>query len=356
MPFVSSGRNGPRVRLALRRCLYAGMAAALSAGMIPGGARAQEAVGRATFEPPPDPATIVTLQTENDVIGRTDRNYTAGIRLGITLPSGEMPEFLREVGHALLGPGRQRISLNLSQTIFTPRDTDLVIPDPSDRPYAGVLAAQLNLLHDTSDARTILSLGLGVIGPMAQGEELQNGFHSLINTTPSNGWDSQIKNMPVAQATVARIWRVPLLGHSGSGLEMDVLPSAFGAFGTWRIYAQLGAQLRIGQGLDTDFGTSRIAPGLTGADAYTPTRPFVWYFFAGADGQAVAFDATLDGNPFQSGPHVHREPFVGEIELGFAVIYEGLRFSYTHVLQTQEFRGQRGGVFQFGSFTVAARF
>lgn len=317
---------------------------------------APQAQAASVTEPPPDPATIVTLQTENDVVGRTDRNYTAGLRLGIALPSGEMPEFLSDAGHLLLGPGRQRISLHLSQSLFTPRNTALVIPDPRDRPYAGVLTGQLNLLHDTDDARTVLSLGLGVIGPLAQGEEVQNGFHHLIGVAASKGWDSQIKNMPVVQIAAARIWRFPLLGNTLSGVQMDLLPSVAGAVGTWRDYAQIGAQLRIGQGLDSDFGTSRIAPGLSGADAYTPVRPFVWYLFAGADGQAVAFDATLDGNPFQSGPHVPREPFVAELEFGLAVIYAGLRFSYTHVLQTQEFRGQRGGLFQFGSFTIAARF
>lgn len=311
--------------------------------------------------PPADPATIITLQTENDLVGRTDRNYTAGLRLGITLPSDQLPDLIRDAGRALLGDGRPRISLDLSQTLFTPRNTQRVVPNPNDRPYAGVLIGQLNLVQDTLSTRTILGLGLGVIGSDAQGEQLQNGFHNLIGDPTVKGWNHQVKNMPVVQLVGARIWRLPLLQESKtqeilSGIEVDILPSIAGAIGSWRNYAQIGMQLRIGQGLATDFGTSRISPGLTGADAYTPTRDFVWYGFIGADGQAVAWDATLDGNPYQSGPHVPREPFVGEMELGFAVIYSGIRFSYTHVLQTQEFRGQRSGLFQFGSFTVAARF
>ena len=118
----------------------------------------------------------------------------------------------------------------------------------------------------------------------------------------------------------------------------------------------MAVQFRVGQGLRSDFGTSRISPGLSGANAYTPTRDFVWYFFAGADGQAVAWDATLDGNPFRSGPHVSRQSLVGELEGGVAIIYKGVRFSYTHVAQTPEFYGQRGGFFQFGSFALATRF
>ena len=306
--------------------------------------------------PPADSALIITLQTENDLVGRTDRNYTAGLRLGITLPTNVMPEAVSSAGRMFMGEGIQRFSLDLSQTMFTPKDTAARVPNPRDRPYAGLLTAQFNLVHDTDRTRTILGLGLGVLGPAAQGENMQNGFHDLIRDPASRGWSYQIANMPVVQLVGARIWRMPLLGDSGDGLQIDVLPSVAGAVGTWRNYAQVGTQIRIGQGLKSDYGTSRISPGLTGADAYTPTRDYVWYTFAGADGQAVAWDSTLDGSPFVSGPHVNRNPWVGELEAGLAVIWHGVRFSYTHVFQTQEFRGQRGGLFQFGSFTIAARF
>ena len=109
--------------------------------------------------------------------------------------------------------------------------------------------------------------------------------------------------MPVVQLVGARIWRFPLLEGANDGLLVDVLPS-----------------------------------------------------IAGADGQAVHWDATLDGNLFASGPHVTRNPWVTEFEAGAAIVWHGMRLSYTHVFQTQEFRGQRGGLFQFGSFTAAARF
>jgi lipid A 3-O-deacylase len=353
-PFRSRQQQGPHViSRTSRHGAASAILVALSLTAVTAPVHAQDTP---PTEPAPDPATIVTLQTENDVVGRTDRNYTAGLRLGVTLPDGVMPDFLHDAGHWLLGEGRERIAIDLSQTLFTPKDTQLVVPNPNDRPYAAVLTGQVKLVHDTSQSRTILGIALGVLGPDAQGEELQNGFHNLIGEPTAKGWDYQIKNMPVVQFAATRIWRFGILEDVLPVIEMDVLPSVSGAVGTWRDYAQVGAQLRLGQGLKTDFGTSRISPGLTGADAYTPTRDFVWYVFAGADGQAVAWDSTLDGNPFQSGPHVPREPFVGEMELGFALIWSGIRFSYTHVLQTQEFRGQRGGLFQFGSFTIAARF
>jgi lipid A 3-O-deacylase len=306
--------------------------------------------------PLPDPGTIVTIQTENDIFGHTDRNYTAGIRLGVMLPTGELPGVLSDLDHSIWGEGLQRLYLDISQSLFTPKDTAAVTPDPKDRPYAAVLITRLGIVHTTDLTQSVVGLGLGVLGPSAEGEQLQNGFHDLIGDPRSNGWHAQIKNMPVVQILAARTWRLPLFTVPVADLEVDAMPSVSGTAGTWLDNAQVGFQLRMGQGLDSDFGPVRMSPGLTGTDAYMPTRPFVWYVFAGADGQAIAWDSTLDGSPFRSGPHVSSVPLVGEMEVGFAIIAYGLRFSYTHVLQTAEFRGQRGGLFQFGSVAVAARF
>ena len=74
--------------------------------------------------------------------------------------------------------------------------------------------------------------------------------------------------------------------------------------GDLRDYLQTGVTFRFGQGLDSDFGVPRVRPGLSGGDAFTPTRPFAWYVFAGADGQAVGYDMLLQSSPFRGGPHV----------------------------------------------------
>ena len=89
---------------------------------------------------------------------------------------------------------------------------------------------------------------------------------------------------------------------------------------------------------------------MTGGDAYTPVRPFDWYLFGGFDGQLVADDITLDGNTFESGPSVPRNWLVGELELGAAVMFNNWRVSYTQVFETHTFRGEQGGLHQFGSW------
>ena len=312
--------------------------------------------------PPADPHNIVSVLTENDFFAHTDRDYTAGIRLGWTSPNvnakGEnfLPDALTRFGDSIWGTARHRLMFDVSNSIFTPENTELRVPDRKDRPYAGVLQGTLLMLSDTTTTRSILGVSLGVLGPSARSEDIQNGWHDVIRTSESQGWRYQVRDMPIVQVMAGRTWRYALTPNPGVGIDIDMLPAVIAAAGTLRDYAQASLQFRIGQGLDSDFGTTRMRPGLSGSDGYTPTRDFVWYFFAGVDGQAIAWDATLDGNPFHTGRHVSRQPFVGEIEGGFGMIYRGVRLTYTHVAQTQEFYGQHGGLFQFGSVAAAVRF
>lgn len=301
--------------------------------------------------------SIWTIQGENASISTaklTDRFYTNGLRLGWTSGAGLVPGFLEQAGRGLWGEGEQRASLDVSQQIYTPADTAARIPALRDRPYAGVLMANASLSQDTARSRSVLSLGLGVLGPSAQGEELQNGFHDLIGQTRLNGWRTQLRDEPVVQLSAARTWRLPVA--QAYSLDADVLPDVTVSAGTLRVYAQTGITLRLGQGLDSDFGAPRIRPGLSGGDAYTPTLPFAWYVFAGIDGQAVAHDTLLDGNNWQGSRSASKNGFVAEGQAGVAVIAYGARLTYTHVLQTQQFHSQRGGLHQFGSLALSVRF
>ena len=308
--------------------------------------------------PLPDTANIITLQVENDAVstlrGTSDQYYTSGLRLGFTSGTDQVPAFLSNAANKIWGDGVQRVSLDISQSIFTPRDTQAINPPRNDRPYAGILGVTGSLIHDTGDARTVLAVMVGVVGPGSGAEQTQNGFHDLIGDTPNRGWATQLHNEGLFEVTPERTWRVPL--GEAYGVSFDTLPSISVGFGLARNYVQAGFVVRMGQGLDSDYGVSRIRPGLTGTDAYTPTRPFAWYFFGGADGQAVGQDVTLSGDNFSHSRNRAPKWDVGELEAGAAVIYRGVRITYSQTWQTQEFRTQKGGLFSFGSLAASVRF
>lgn len=306
-----------------------------------------------------DPYGTWTAQVENDAVstlkGTSDQYYTSGLRLGWTSGTDNQPAVISNLNRFIWGPGVQRIAVGLQQSIFTPRNTQSNVTVPGDRPFAGSLLATVNLISDTDMTRSVAGIQAGVVGSYAGGYQVQNGFHSIIGDTLNRGWSRQLPNQPILQIQAGRTWRLPLATRYG--ISADVLPTVSGAAGDYRTYAQIGGTVRIGQGLDSDFGTPRISPGLDGTDAYKGTRRFAWYAFAGADGQAVAYDVTLDGSTFRSNqPHVSRIWDVGEFEGGAALIFHGFRLTYTQTWQTQEFKGAKSGLFNFGSIALSTKF
>jgi len=314
--------------------------------------------GAARAAPPADPSSIWTLQDENASFSTeslTDRYYVNGLRLGWTSPTDQVPGFLASLGSAIWGDGlQQRIEFSVSQQMYTPADTQLTPPDPHDRPYAGLLLGNFSLLSDTDTSRSVLTLSLGLAGPGAGAEGLQNSFHDLIGQQDVKGWGYQIPNTPAVELLSGRTWRLPIT-QLGS-LEIDALPSLTAAVGDVRDYVQAGVTIRLGQGLNSDFGAPRLRPGLSGEDAYVQTGPIAWYVFAGIDGQAVGYDLLLQSNPFRGGPHVDLVWDVGEAQVGLAVMAYGMRLAFTYVAQTQEVQGQHGGVHQFGSAALSVKF
>ena len=305
-----------------------------------------------------DVNSIWTIRGENDVISTmpqgSDQNYTAGQQIGWTSGVNMVPDFASDLSRGLWGDGTVRVGLSITQQLYTPVNKALAVPDPHDRPYAGYLSATGTLMHDTDTSRDMLSLSLGVIGPLAQGEETQNGVHSLIQDAQAKGWSHQLPNEAAVELLDQRTWRIPI--GRFAGLESDMLPALALGVGTVRDYAQAATVFRIGQGLDNDFGVARIRPGISGGDAYGASDSVSWYVFAGADGQAVARDAFLDGDLFSRSAHVQRLPLVAELEAGFGLIWRGVRFSYVQTWQSAEFHHQSPSQFNFGSVAMSVRF
>ena len=303
------------------------------------------------------PSGIWTLQDENASISTaqpTDRNYVNGFAANWTSNPGEVPAFAANLGHAIWGNGTQRISLGILQQTFTPTNTAAIDPAPNDEPYAGYLVATFGLIQDTATVRNQLSFYAGVVGRDAGGELVQNDFHAIIGQKGTHGWAYQLPSEPAFNAQMSRTWRLPV--GRFDGLETDVLPQIAGALGTTQIYLEPAVTFRIGQGLNSDFGTPLLAPGPSGGDAYQATRPFVWYFFGGVASQFVGYNEFLQGADFETSRSVDPYRVVGQGDLGVAVIWRGLRFTYTQVFQTRSYYGEVGNLHEYGSFSVSGTF
>lgn len=319
------------------------------------------AVGMAAAQQPlpaPDARAVLSLLSENDSYAAdTDRWYTNGFRFGWTSAEGTLPAPLAWVDGGLaglLGPAQTRWGLALGQSMFTPLDKRRRVPDPRDRPYAGYLYGEISLDRRTATTLDRFGLQVGVVGPSALARQAQDVVHEFLGDRQARGWNYQLRDEPVFNLHWARTWRLPAASLPG-GLAVDALPTLSLAAGTVQIYAGAGARLRLGQGLERDFGPPRIRPAI--GDAPAPVgEGFGWYLFGGVGGRAVARDIFLNGNTWRENtPSVDHRPFVGDLELGAAVFWHNIRLSYTQVWRSKEFVAQPKS-FRFGALSLSVAF
>lgn len=298
-----------------------------------------------------------SAQIENDILQGSDRHYTNGIRLSYVTPATETPAFLRSLSQTvpMFEPGSEiRGAFHISQTMYTPENTDVTFLVEDDRPYAGWLHAGFGLFSEYDNRMDSFEVDLGVVGPLSLAEQTQIWWHDVIGVNRPNGWENQLDNEPTLQFTGERKWR-NVFADADTGLGFDVSPHIGAALGNVHIYGAGGVTLRFGQDLTSDYGAPRIRPSLPGSTYFSSNDGFGWYLFAGAEGRAIARNMFLDGNSFTSSHSVDKEYFVGDFQAGFAVTFGNARLAYTQVYRTKEFEQQREED-RFGAVTLGVRF
>jgi lipid A 3-O-deacylase len=283
---------------------------------------------------PPQESGRFTLIEENDALmpNPTDRWYTQGLELNYLSAPIAGTGVAAILPSTYLDPGSfrtQRFELIFGQSIFTPQNLSLNPPDPRDRPYAGWMYAGAGLYQET-DHHSLdhLQLLVGVVGPAALGEQVQNGFHKLIsgiNSQATAQWSIQLKNEPGVVLTYEHKWRwgVPL----GAGFGIDFIPDVGATVGNVFTYGEAGAMVRLGRNLNVDYGPARIKPATSGTTWFDPSQlqgPLGWYVFVGAQGRAVARNIFLDGNTFVTSPSIAKEPLVADLSGGISFFWSDL--------------------------------
>lgn len=303
----------------------------------------------------------VGLQIENDRFTRTDRHYTNGVRASFLSPEDRIaPAPLARLWERLPFPverDHRRVEFAVGQSMFTPEDTgrrDLI---REDRPYAGWLYGSVALLsYDEGDNADLesLELDLGVVGPASLAEPTQVHWHALIGASEPRGWDNQLDNEPGLVLSYSRKWR-RLAPETFLGMQVDLTPHATLNLGNVLTSAAVGATLRMGMDLPSDFGPPRIRPSLPGSALFEPDRSWAWYLFAGVEGRYVLHNLFLDGNTFSDSHSVEKEPLVGDFQAGAAVTVGRMRLAYIYVLRTREFERQSAQD-RFGVISLSFKF
>jgi lipid A 3-O-deacylase len=319
------------------------------------------AIGAAQARPPE--GSELQLFIENDLLARTDRYYTNGIKFGggasfdlLQLPANEILEAI-----APKASSEVRFGLFLGQNLYTPRAITVSTAQPFDRPWAAWLYLGGVAQRATQNRLDTVEIDLGVVGPAALGREIQSGWHKLIDSPKPMGWHNQIPNEPAFLVS----WLAKGKHKVGDmhGLDLELIPHGGATVGTALTLARAGGMLRLGRNM-TGFGTDTIEPG--GAMLKNIRRDIEparaqgieWWIFAGLDHRFVAHNIFLDGTVFRDSPSVQRRPHVYDLTAGVSVRVDALRFSLTRVRRSEEFftANGNGGRQTFDSINLGMEF
>jgi len=302
----------------------------------------------------------ITLFWENDIFAKSDRDYTNGLRLTWSRHLRSVGQkinpdtfldtpLIRNLPHAGDPETNLGVSLAIGHSIYTPRDTSRSELIPEDRPYAGYLYVGLGW-HASRDTRlSMWELQLGVVGPWALGEQMQNTAHRFDGSDVADGWENQLNNEPAFLLIYDTKWR-------GNGWGMGLIPNVGGRLGTIAIDAAAGTEFRFGWRLPDNFGSCPIQSGCDSnhlsTRGFNIRSPYGTHLFVGIREHVVLRDIFLDGNTFSSSHNVDKKTFFTEASAGIAFHYMQFRAIYAYIWRSRQFEQQDRGQI-FGSFKIS---
>lgn len=311
-------------------------------------------------------AGTITLYFENDWFGGTDLHYTNGFKLSWLSSDlatwgdqGWRQVFVKILPIMNRPESQKNLGLGLGQNIYTPRDQDLFVPDPTDRPYAGWSYLEFTFISKTERLADTVVVQLGLVGRHSYAQDVQREVHRWTDDGRPNGWDYQLRDEVGLNLIFERKWRL-FTRSIGETFGADLVPHAGFSLGNVQTHANVGGTARLGINLPSDFGVELIRGGggasspLNDRDPrVSPDHSWSLFLFGGADGRAVARDIFLDGNTFKDSRSVEKQPFVADLSYGIGLIAGRWQFTFTQVTRTREFETQAQKYNDFGSLTLS---
>lgn len=264
--------------------------------------------------------SAVSVRLDNDILalrGRgapPDYDYTHGLDVRAELSRAPRPlAFLQTCGAGDALPCL-RTRLHAGQEIYTPR-RDAPTPVEGERPYAAWLYAGAEGVVEEPGRRRSLAVQVGIVGPAALGEPVQNGVHRLNGSEPQVGWAHQLGTEPGLLVRY-RDERVVEIGFGRLGAA-QLRPAWTVVAGNVRTAAQAGAGARLGS-----------------LDGRGP------FLLLGASHEWVVRDLFLDGNTFRGNSSARKLPLVAAGEAGAGYGFGRWGVEYRFVVRGRQYQAQ----------------
>ena len=335
----------------------------VAALMPPLAAASERCAAERLGESPP----AVNLRIDNDLLGSGDQDqgYTNGAV--ITLVSPDLVDYINDPclpgiarwlnswidGNPTSPADQKNMGFSVGQSLYTPQDWTRSDVIQDDRPYAAIVMTSFGYNIRRGSSLRTTQLRIGVVGPIALGEEVQDAVHDAIGDDKFSGWDNQLRNEPLIGIVHERMAKHTGNTLGGSDVQWDVISHWGGSLGNAFSHANAGAELRLGWSLPDDFGSTPTRPaGENTAPGGSRSHGLSGHVFLTSDVRWVVRDITLDGNTFRSSHSVNKRSFVGEVGFGVVLSYDKWKFALARYYRSREFDGQADTPV-FGSFTIS---
>ncbi|UPQ88920.1 lipid A deacylase LpxR family protein [Vibrio sinaloensis] len=312
--------------------------------------------------------TTISFAVDNDGIFGVDQDYTNGLFLSYSTSVIKPYTLFRPLSFSYWGvQSLDKFELVLGHKTYTPAELEATIPIANDRPYAGLLYAELNYLSLTINHAHRATLTLGTTGENSLAERGQNFVHDITDSVKPRGWAYQVDDKWVANLGYLHhfnLWR----NSQGAEENWELSNLSEANAGNFRSDVSTGFMLRWGTDLANNMGAANI-------DSEQPFRPSMianssqaWFVFAGVKARYRFNDITIEGKRSEviryarnqgqdpSQYDVRLEQTQASAVAGFAWYNQDFGIAVTTSVKTPDYKNAPDTVYGTGAFTLYAFF
>jgi len=303
----------------------------------------------------------INVQTENDSDTSNDEAYSYGSSISMLFLRKDLNESILHIPFTDYIGKDNYISFAIAHQIYTPGEIESYLPLPNDRPYAGYMYLESGIYQSHENNLKSLNIQLGIVGPSAGMEGIQEIIHDLIGSPDVKGWKYQLKDEIVFQINYSEKQYFNLDNLFGLGLSSSVIPEYGFNLGNASTKAYASALFRYGLNVTKDYGAKPMdntTYNKISLDAnYDYENDNRWRIFINLSAKAnlIARNIFLDGNTNQSSHSVDKNSFVMNGSYGISIAYNQYSFDYIRTHTSKEFKTQ-DELYSYGSLLFSYNF
>ena len=272
----------------------------------------------------------ISILTDNDLYTSIyrDRYYTNGLFVTFRTVEKVKNNKLAKKIH----------SFQVGHMMFTPIKATLTVAGTHDRPFAGYFYGEYGQNRFYNSQNVLMAkLQIGVIGPNAKGQGLQNFMHKIYNYPEATGWEHQIQNAFAVNLNTTFIKYFKNVSRSHFDLNSYNELKA----GTIFTSISTGLYSRIGfKKLQNSSNTVAFNSNLNQNTVQSFSESFI---FVKPMLNYVVYDATVQGSFLNTTSPVTFEimPINFSLELGYKYYNRRFLYGYTFHFHTKKLKSLR---------------